>query len=106
MVRPTHGSDAPLTFHRRISLNPQFFEEASTQGWGTSENQSWRQNMDPILYWNDVALEADRISQTDGMSEQTGPTLASRALAIVHLAMYDAYAGVVNDPGNLPSYLP
>jgi vanadium chloroperoxidase len=62
--------------------------------------------MDPILYWNDVTLEANRISQTDGMSEQTGPTLASRALAIVHLAMYDAYAGVVNDPGNLPAYLP
>ena len=60
---------------------------------------------DPILYWNDVALEANRTSQTDGMSEQTGPTLASRALAIVHLAMYDAYAGVVNDLANLPPYL-
>lgn len=62
--------------------------------------------MDPILYWNDVALEANRVSHTNGKGEQTGPTLSSRALAIVHLAMYDAYAGVVNDPGNLPPYLP
>ncbi len=38
--------------------------------------------MDPILYWNDVSLEANRISHTNGKDEQTGPTLSSRALAI------------------------
>ena len=43
--------------------------------------------MDPILYWNEVALEANRVSHTNGKNEQTGPTLSSRALAIVHLAM-------------------
>jgi hypothetical protein len=49
---------------------------------------------DPILYWNDVALEANRVSHTDRKDEQTlGPTLSSRALAIVHLAMYDAFVG-------------
>lgn len=62
--------------------------------------------MDPILFWNDVALEANRESHTNGEDEQTGPALSSRALAIVHLAMYDAYAGVINDPTNLPPYLP
>ena len=62
--------------------------------------------MDPILLWNEVALEANRISHTNGKNEQTGPTLSSRALAIVHLAMYDAYAGIVNDPANLPRYIP
>jgi len=61
--------------------------------------------MDPILYWNEVALEANRVSHTDGSKEQNGPTLSSRALAIVHLAMYDAYAYVINDPANLPPYL-
>jgi vanadium-dependent haloperoxidase-like protein len=60
---------------------------------------------DLILIWNDVALEANRVSHTDGSKEQNGPTLSSRAMAIVHLAMYDAYAGVVNDPTNLPAYL-
>lgn len=48
---------------------------------------------DSILFWNGVALEANRISHTNGKGEQTGPTLSSRALAIVHLAMYDAYRG-------------
>jgi hypothetical protein len=57
--------------------------------------------MDPILYWNGVALEANRVSHTNGKNEQTGPPLSTRALAIVHLAMYDAYAGVINDTSNL-----
>lgn len=61
---------------------------------------------DPILFWNEVALEANRISHTNGKDEQTGPTLSSRALAIVHLAMYDAYAGVFGNPADdLPEYL-
>ena len=46
--------------------------------------------MDAILYWNNVSLEANRISHTNSKDEQTGTTLSSRALAIVHLAMYDA----------------
>jgi vanadium chloroperoxidase len=65
--------------------------------------------MDPILYWNEVALKANRVSHTNGKNEQTGPTLSSRALAIVHLAMYDAYAGVRRNPlnpVNLSPYLP
>jgi len=61
--------------------------------------------MDPILYWNEVALEANRVSHTNGKGEQTGPTLSSRALAIVHLAMYDAFAGASNYPAALPAYL-
>lgn len=62
--------------------------------------------MDPILYWNDVALEANKESHTNGAKEQTGPPLSARALAIVHLAMYDAFAGTAGDPVNLPAYLP
>jgi vanadium chloroperoxidase len=61
---------------------------------------------DSILFWNEVALEANRCSHTDlKLAQQTGPTLSSRALAIIHLAMYDAYAGAVNDPATLPPYL-
>ncbi len=59
--------------------------------------------MDQILYWNDVSLEANRVSHTNGQDEQTGPTLSSRALAIAHLAMYDAFVGV---SGGLTPYLP
>ncbi len=59
--------------------------------------------MNPILYWNDVALEANRVSHTNGKGEQTGPTLSSRAQAIVHLAMYDAFVGAAQS--GLPHYL-
>ncbi len=62
--------------------------------------------MDPILYWNEVALEANRESHTNDAKEQIGPALSSRALAIVHLAMYDAFAGASGNPANLPAYLP
>ncbi|RDB06540.1 vanadium-dependent haloperoxidase [Runella aurantiaca] len=60
--------------------------------------------MNSILYWNEVALEANRVSHTNGKQEQTGPTLSSRALAMVHLAMYDAYAGVINNIATHPMY--
>ena len=60
---------------------------------------------DSILFWNAVALEANRVSHSDpDKREQNGPTLSSRAIAIVHLAMYDAYAGVVGGAG-FPRYL-
>ncbi len=52
--------------------------------------------MDLALFWDDVALEANRLSfsTTDGRSvEQAGPILGSRALAIEHLTMHDAYRG-------------
>jgi len=63
---------------------------------------------DSILFWNAVALEANRVSHSDpAKMEQTGPPLSSRALAIVHLAMYDAYAGTVTANGTpgFPPYL-
>lgn len=66
--------------------------------------------MDHILYWNGIALEANRrdFSNEPGKEkpnpEQGGPTLSSRALAIVHLAMYDAHAGVANNAA-FPRYL-
>ncbi|HVF09540.1 MAG TPA: hypothetical protein VNA16_01990, partial [Abditibacteriaceae bacterium] len=59
---------------------------------------------DPILLWNEVALEANRVSHTNGQGEQAGPPLSARALAIVHLAMYDAYAGI-DTAAALPLYL-
>ena len=62
-------------------------------------------DIDPILYGNDVALEANRVSHTDGRGEQAGPPLSARALAIVHLAMYDAFAGASGNPDDLPPYL-
>jgi vanadium chloroperoxidase len=64
--------------------------------------QAKERAVDPILYWNAVTLEANRLSHTNGQEEQTGPILSSRALAIVHLAMYDAFVGTDSDARTLP----
>ncbi len=48
--------------------------------------------MDSLLFWNGHALEANRLSHTFKLDPRTlGPTGSSRALAIFHLAIYDAY---------------
>ncbi|MBM3787065.1 MAG: vanadium-dependent haloperoxidase [Acidobacteria bacterium] len=58
-----------------------------------------------VLYWNDVALEANRVAHTNELDKGTlGPTLSSRAMAIVHLAMYDAYAKARGNPGKMQPY--
>lgn len=66
--------------------------------------------MDQILFWNDVALEANRQSFTGkNAREQSGPTLSSRALAITHIAMHDAYvktSGTVAFNAYLPGLSP
>ncbi len=51
---------------------------------------------DPILFWNEVAMEANREDHTGSMigESQAGPTLSSRAICLVHLAMHDAYFAV------------
>jgi vanadium chloroperoxidase len=57
-----------------------------------------QKKMDQILYWNAVALEADRIAHTDPQDSERGsrgPVGSSRALGIVHLAMHDAYFSIV-----------
>lgn len=50
--------------------------------------------MDPVLYWNDVLLEASRRDFTRGLpnGQQPGPIRTSRAMAIVHLTIHDAVA--------------
>ena len=47
---------------------------------------------DSILDWNAIALKAvaDDFSNIYGTPDQKGPTHTSRALAIIHLAMFDA----------------
>ena len=60
--------------------------------------------MDHILYWNCVALEVNRRDLSDAANvDQATPKvrelkLNSRALAMVHMAIYEAHAGVANNP--------
>jgi hypothetical protein len=56
---------------------------------------------DMVLAWNAVALDAVRHDYTPGqVMDQGGPTMDSRALAIVQVAMYDALDAV--DPIGAP----
>jgi hypothetical protein len=57
------------------------------------------------LKWNAIALDAvvDDHSGTFGAPEQGGPTRAARALAIVHIAMYDAVNAI---DGSFAPYIP
>jgi hypothetical protein len=83
---------------------PDVLRAAYTSGIRTGRSHQEAAAMpDAILFWNDVVLEANRISHTNGKMEQTGPPLSARALALVHLAMYDAYNAVI--PAGGP-YLP
>ncbi|MDQ3154236.1 MAG: hypothetical protein M3R63_21795 [Actinomycetota bacterium] len=62
--------------------------------------------MDPILYWNEVVNEADRTTHTTLAASEAraqGPCGSSRAYAIVHLAMHDAYFSII--PGKYNTYL-
>lgn len=59
---------------------------------------------DYVMLWNSVALELNRRDHTGKMNakNQKGPTRSSRALAMVHIAMHDAYFGrqglAINSP--------
>lgn len=53
--------------------------------------------MDAITYWNDAAQEADRVTHTTLDRREAGargPAGSSRAFAITHLAMHDAYFSI------------
>jgi hypothetical protein len=67
--------------------------------------------IDAILHWNQVALDTAKADfsfpdpPAPGQGpQQPGPTYASRALAIVHLAMYDAYFGIRGGQATYHSY--
>lgn len=62
---------------------------------------------DPILFWNNLCNEANRFDHTAPMkgTSQGGPTRSSRATAMVHLAMHDAFFGVAAIAGSPALYL-
>lgn len=59
---------------------------------------------DPVLHWNEIAMQAnaDDHSGTFGNGEQVGPGGSSRALAMVHAAVYEAVNSI--DKSYTPLY--
>ncbi|WP_428669504.1 hypothetical protein [Reyranella sp.] len=55
---------------------------------------------DYVMMWNAIALELNARDHTGIMNakNQRGPTASSRALAMVHIAMHDAFFGRTNLP--------
>src|SRR5262249_1375071 len=52
-------------------------------------------SVDPILEWNANAIEVNRVSYSGGVTnDEIGPTRSSRALAIAHVAMFDAWHSI------------
>lgn len=65
-------------------------------------------NVFSVLYWNYVGLQMNRITHSLG-GPQGGPTMSSRALGLLHLAMHDAFFGVLGKTEattNPRTYLP
>ena len=60
-------------------------------------------NSNYVLYWNGVALDLNRLVTTLS-GPLNGPPGASRVLAILHLAIHDAYFAIKTDP-NFSTYL-
>ncbi len=68
--------------------------------------------MDAILFWSSVAIECNRLDHSPPTAETMafgrGPTRSSRAVAMAHIAMHDAYfsvAGFGGIPGGSPKRL-
>lgn len=93
---------------------------ASSVGWGQSTSVAPKEalasvpagakrvNFDPVLFWNDVALTAVATdhSTPSQTPEQGGPTRTSRALAMVHLAMFDAANSIRGDYESYQAQIP
>jgi hypothetical protein len=65
-----------------------FAEGDSERRNGSSGQTSW------VLRWNQIAIDASGADHA-GLGEQLGPGRASRAMAIVHIAMFDALNAIV-----------
>jgi vanadium chloroperoxidase len=60
-------------------------------------------NTNYILYWNNVALDLNRLTHSI-VGPQNGPPLSARALSILHLAIHDAYFAIKPN-ANFKTYL-
>jgi hypothetical protein len=58
------------------------------------------------LFWNAVALDANKEDHTGTPAEAGGPVYSARALAMVHAAMADAHAAAHLGGGGAPPFAP
>jgi len=56
-----------------------------------------KKSLDAFQRWNQVAIDASGLDHSAGYKQQLGPGRAARAMAIVHVAMFDAVNAVSGD---------
>jgi hypothetical protein len=96
------------TFHD--SYGSRFQSTAQSQSQATLRPV---QRTDAIRYWNQIACDVSGLDHTPVapgevrvFGEQLGPCRASRALAIVHIAMFDAMNAIVGGIRDIPACEP
>jgi hypothetical protein len=99
------ANDFPLGV--RDTLGPQF-GAASRQSAVMAPRRRGSGSIDRLRYWNQIAIDASGLDHTPVadtehrvFGEQLGPGRSSRAMAIVHIAIFDAVNAIV---GGYESY--
>ena len=80
-----------------------FFGPRFSPGSSTSTNQAPKKALDSVHRWNQIAINASGLDHTPvqpgevrTFGEQLGPARASRAMAIVHIAIFDSVNAVLD----------
>jgi len=89
----------------RDTLGPDFAARAQMRpAPGNSRNRNGDDTLLRLRYWNQVAIDASGLDHTPVapgeirvFGEQLGPGRSSRAMAIVHIAMYDAINAIASE---------
>ena len=106
MLGAAAGAEPPRT--EREYLGPRFEPRTLGEAPQSRRPRRFAAAADTLRYWNQVAVDASGLDHTPAAAgedrafgEQLGPGRASRAMAIVHIAMFDAVNAIV---GGYQSY--
>jgi hypothetical protein len=83
-----------LLIFAQLFVGTAALADGGNRGKGSSGQTSW------VLRWNQIAIDASGADHA-GLGEELGPGRSSRAMAIVHIAMFDALNAIV---GGYESY--
>lgn len=66
------------------------------------------QNPDPVHRWNEIAINATGLDHTNAVlyGQQLGPGRSSRAMAIIHIAIFNAINSLIGDHQNFAGVAP
>jgi hypothetical protein len=99
---------APNVSNLQDYLGPKFSATQRKLASNTANDAGSKSAVDALAHWNQIAIDASGLDHmpvaagdTRIFGEQLGPARASRAMAIVHIALFDSVNGVL---GGYKSY--